>query len=171
MYSKETMKNRKNGYLEFALLASSMNAYEYNEGDEKDNLETIKSYCEEIVDDILLPSNRIGTPLAVALETHSFKSALYLIENAERFRISFKNLLRDDEYKPIDINEELEFVLSYFSISEEKKRIEMYSHLSDREMEELERKHLKEELEALDKIKRLLKEKDIDKKENTSLKF
>lgn len=171
MYSKEMMKIRKNAYLTFALLESTMNAYEYNEGDLNDNLATIDCYCTEFVDGILLPSNRMGTPLAVALETHSFKSALYLMENAKRLGVSLSTVLRDDDYKSIDVNEELDFALSYFSISDEKNKIKMYSRLSDKEMQKIEVIHLKEELEALEKIKTFLKKRKNADNKNTSLKI
>ena len=163
-YSKYTMMNRKNGYIDFSLLFNSIYSYEYNNGDLKDNLATIDYYCLEVVDGLLLPSNRSGGPLAVALETHSFKSCLYMLKNRDRLGINLNNLLEDENRKSIDLIEEFDFVLTYFSVKEEERKLGMFKMFLGEEREKEERKHLEEELAALDEIKEIVKNYKAKKK-------
>ena len=165
-YNKSTMLNRKNGYIDFSLLFNSIYSYEYNSGDLEDNLSTIDYYCLEVVDELLLPSNRFGTPLAVALETHCFKTCLYMLKNHERLGISLNNLLEGENGKHINLIEEFDFILSYYSVSEEERKLDMFKKFVGDEREKEERIHLKEELQALDEIKEIVKNYKTKKSRN-----
>ncbi|MBP3840590.1 MAG: hypothetical protein IK997_00530 [Bacilli bacterium] len=157
-YSIPTMMNRKNSYLETNLLFHSMYAYDYNNGDQKDNLSVVDYYCTEVVDGLMLPSNRYGTPLAIALETHLFKSALYILENLQRFGISLDRVLIDDDLKDVNLAQEYDFALSYFSTQEEQRKVDMISKFFGEERGKEEQEFLRQELEAFEKVDKIVEQ-------------
>ena len=168
-YSVPAMMNRKNSFLETNLLFHSMYSYDYNNGNQKENLSVIDYYCTEVVDGMILPSNRYGTPLALALEAHLFKSALYILDNINRFGISLDRILIDDDFKDISLSEEYDFSLSYFSKHEEQRKVDMISKFFGEDRGREEQAFMNEELDALEKVEKIISNYKENKKGKKSL--
>lgn len=119
-----SMNERKKIYLDCAHLISAMENFECNQS-EKNKLKL--DFFIMTLDKIMLPSGKWGNALSLALETHNFITANYIIENRERLFVSLDYVAfeLDKVGAAIHFEDELDFVLSYYNA--EKNEMQKYS--------------------------------------------
>ena len=155
-YSSIQMLERKNSYEKASILLNAMNDYSYGQN-LKDNLRIIDVYCSDYMNDLLLPSGNVGTPLALALETHNFTTAKYIIDNQDRFDISLSEVALDEEnQKVINLGEELDLALSYFNEGFERKNIEFHKRVFGEEAYNVQLARFENQVQAINSIKAMV---------------
>lgn len=110
MNSKERNNMNKLAFARFAMLYASLKEYEDGKYEMTGDITFPYNNCT-----FQLPSGRLGTVLAVALEMHLFQSALYMIENAKDLQLDLEKVSWSKDRKQIlNAREVFEFASSYF---------------------------------------------------------
>ena len=128
-YSSIQMLERKNSYEKASILLNAMNDYSYGQN-LKDNLRIIDVYCSDYMNDLLLPSGNVGTPLALALD--------------------------EENQKVINLGEELDLALSYFNEGFERKNIEFHKRVFGEEAYNVQLARFENQVQAINSIKAMV---------------
>lgn len=143
-----SMNERKKMYLDCTYLISIMENFECDQS-EKNKLKLDFSVMTS--EKIMLPSGKWGTVLSLALETHHFITANYIIENREKLFVSLDYVAceLDKVGAAIHFEDELDFALSYYNDEED----EMIKYSNAMILEKDESKNIYEEnKKAIEKL-------------------
>lgn len=133
-------KQNKESFLMFAKITTSLEKYFYNQNQETQA--EIKKLITQNNINLPLPSGRIGSPLAVALELNFYTCALFLIENADTLGIDINKISSDPNGRNIwNTEETLKMSLQYFNQTINENPFQ------------------KNNIEAIEKINEIIKEK------------